>query len=531
MITSSARRLSALVAASVVAVALAALVAPPAAGAGTGMTVLCWQQSYACTTGGYAGQPPSVWTNKQWASGWGYYNGASVDGGGNHHNCTLYAAYQEALLGASDPGNLGNAATWSANAAAQGIPVNGTPTVGAVANWTQPNPAMGVGAAGHVAYVEVVTSSYIETTEDNFGNNDTGRRRIYVGSPAWPNSFIHFVGGPGGPPPANDDPPGSAAVVHSGYTSVYTVNTDGTLQETYLAKNGQPWHTQDLSSEFGTPPVAAGTTPVALFHGGYTSVYTVNAADHTLQETYLSAIGQPWHTQDLSSEFGTPPVEAGTTPAVALHAGYTSVYTLNANGSLQETYLSAVGQPWHTQNLSTGSGTPPAAAGTNPAPVLHTSASGALNFTSVYTLNADHTLQETYLPAIGQPWHTQNLSTGSGTPPAAAGTSPQALYHTGYTSVFTLNTNGTLQETYLTKNGQPWHTQSLSAEYGTPPVALHTPVMPVVHPDSSGVMDFTSVYTINATGHTLQETYLSAVGQPWHTQTLPAPPATAKGGA
>jgi len=74
--------------------------------------------------------------------------------------------------------------------------------------------------------------------------------------------------------------------------------------------------------------------------------------------------------------------------------------------------------------------------------------------------------------------------------------------------------------------GQAWHTQSLSAGYGTPPAATGTPVMAVVHPDAAGAMDFTSVYTINATGHTLQETYLPAIGDRWTTQQLPAPPAT-----
>ncbi|HEV2372605.1 MAG TPA: hypothetical protein VGS19_10575, partial [Streptosporangiaceae bacterium] len=313
---------------------------------------------------------------------------------------------------------------------------------------------------------------------------------------------------------------------HDGYTSVYTVNaTDHTLQETYLTAIGQPWHTQDLSTSYGTPPIAAGTTPAVVYHGGYVSVYTVNAADHTLQETYLSAIGQPWHTQNLSTSHGTPPIAAGTSPAGVFHTGYTSVYTVNAaDHTLQETYLSAIGQPWHTQNLSASYGTPPIAAGTSPAPVVHTSSAGVLNFTSVYTINATGlTVQETYLAAIGDPWHTQQLPT----PPVAAGTTSTPLYHTGYTSVYTLNaTTRTLEETYLPVNGGPWHTQSLSASYGTPAAAASTPVVALVHPDHTGILDFTSVYTINATSHTVQETYLAAVGDPWHTQQLPTPPAT-----
>jgi surface antigen len=184
-------------------VALVALAAPPSARADSGLTVLCWQQNYSCTTGGYAGQPPSQWPGKQWASAWGYWNGASVDGSGGHHNCTLYAAYREALNGAPDPGVLGNAADWASGARAEGIPANGTPAVGAIADWTGPNKPMGVGSAGHVAYVEVETSTYIDTTEDNFDNNHTGRRRIYVGSSAWPDAFIHFGGTPSGSAPSS----------------------------------------------------------------------------------------------------------------------------------------------------------------------------------------------------------------------------------------------------------------------------------------------------------------------------------------
>ena len=41
-----------------------------------------------------------------------------------------------------------------------------------------------------------------------------------------------------------------------------------------------------------------------------------------------------------------------------VHDGYTSVYTIDANGDLQETYLPAIGDAWSTQNLSANYGTP-----------------------------------------------------------------------------------------------------------------------------------------------------------------------------
>jgi surface antigen len=552
----------------------AGLAAPPSARAGTQWPPSCESYTYSCDNTGYQGQVT-----------WGFQGG---------HNCTTYVAWRLQHEGVQPPPgvptSLGNAGEWMGNAESMGIPVDGTPTVGSVAWW---GPNQGVkgewhaGPSGHVAFViQVKSPTDIVVAEDNCCSGPLDIREVWAGDAVWPGAFIHFhvppPPPPPGPPGANDDPPGGAAVVHNGYTSVYTVNADQTLEETYLAANGQPWATQNMSANYGTPPVAAGTTPVAIFHGGYTSVFTVNAADHTLQETYLSALGQPWATQNLSANYGTPPVAAGTTPAVVFHNGFTSVYTVNAadntlqetylsavgqpwatqnmsanygtppvaagtspaalyhtgytsvftvnaaDNTLQETYLSALGQPWVTQSLSANYGTPPVAAGTTPAPVLHTDAAGNLNFTSVYTVNAaDNTLQETYLGAPGQPWHTQSMSVGAGTPLVAAGTSPQALYHTGYTSVYTVNAaDNTLQETYLPVNGGAWHTQSLSANFGTPAVAAGTTPVALVHPDHSGVMDFTSVYTINASGNTLQETYLSAIGQPWVTQTLTTPPTT-----
>ncbi len=51
-------------------------------------------------------------------------------------------------------------------------------------------------------------------------------------------------------------------------------------------------------------PRAADALPAC----GYTSVYTVDAASGDLQETYLPAIGDPWHTQDLTAKYGTPQV-------------------------------------------------------------------------------------------------------------------------------------------------------------------------------------------------------------------------------
>jgi hypothetical protein len=355
------------------------------------------------------------------------------------------------------------------------------------------------------------------------------------------------------------------AVVHSGYSSVYTVDaSNGHLQETYLPAMGDPWTTQDLSANYGTPAVMAGTRPVAVVHDGYTSVYTVDASSGDLQETYLPAIGDSWSTQDLTANYGTPTTD--WTPTAVYHSDYTSVYTVDASsGDLQETYLPAIGDSWTTQNLTANYGAPPVRAGTSPVSIVHggytsvytvdpnddlqetylpaigdgwttqdlsanygtpgtTVTPTALvhdGFTSVYTVDTNSHLEETYLPAIGDSWTPQDLSADYGTPTVLAGTAPSALYHTGYASVYTVDaSNSHLQETYLPEVDGPYTSQDLSNNYGTPPTGL-TPI-PLLHPDTSGNLTWTSVYTIDESNGHLQETYLPALGDAWTTQDLSA---------
>jgi hypothetical protein len=301
---------------------------------------------------------------------------------------------------------------------------------------------------------------------------------------------------------------------HDGYTSVYTVDAGtGDLQETYLPAMGGPWHTQNLSTEYGTPPTTV--TPTAVYHNGYTSVYTVDASNDNLQETYLPLMGGGWSTQDLSANYGTPAVLGGTSPIAIVHSDYTSVYTVDASDdNLQETYLPVMGGPWSTQDLSANYGTPDTTV--TPTALVHG------GYTSVYTVDAsDNDLQETYLPAIGDSWTTQNLSVNYGTPTVASGTQPVALYHTGYTSVYTVDASDDhLQETYLPAVGDPWTTQDLSAAYGTP-ATVGTPIA-LLHLNASGDLTWTSVYTVDSANDHLQETYLPAVGDSWTTQDLSA---------
>jgi hypothetical protein len=311
---------------------------------------------------------------------------------------------------------------------------------------------------------------------------------------------VAVVVGPAAPAHAagSGDPTGlqsGPAVYHSGFTSLYTVNASNRhLYETYLSNIGAAWVTQDLSAAAGTPAVVG--TPTSVTHDGYTSVFTVSAADGHLQETYLFNIGAAWATQDLSAAAGTPPVYG--TPAAVYHDGYTSVYTVDSNGHLWETFLSNIGAAWNIHDLSADTGTPPVYG--SPAAMTHD------GYTSVFTLSTDGHLHETFLARTGGPWVTQDLSTAANIPTATG--IPAAVYHGGYTSVFTVDVIGHhLQETYLTNIGAAWVTQDL----GGPVLGDLTAIY------HNG---YTSVFSRDLYNGDLQETYLPYIGAAWNTQDL-----------
>jgi surface antigen len=158
-----------------------------------GVSGLCVRDpGYRCTTGGYRAQSTGWWGTK-YGAGW-----AAINSYG-YHNCTLYAAYRVAQNGVEDPGWNGNASTWGSQAFDHGVRVDQSPGVGSIAQWNG-------GFYGHVAYVESIGPEYIEVTDDNYIDANTGwtdRWRVARTSPAWPDNFIHFndVSSGGSSPP------------------------------------------------------------------------------------------------------------------------------------------------------------------------------------------------------------------------------------------------------------------------------------------------------------------------------------------
>ncbi|WP_426507278.1 hypothetical protein ACPPVO_53975 [Dactylosporangium sp. McL0621] len=284
---------------------------------------------------------------------------------------------------------------------------------------------------------------------------------------------------------------GGQSVVHDGYTSEFTVNAaDGHLQETFLARLGGAWGTQDLSASAGTPAVAG--QPVAVVHDGYVSVFTVNAGNGHLQETFLARLGGAWVTQDLGALAGAQ------APSVMVHDGYVSVFTVTPGGQLQETYLARLGAAWATQSL------PASGVSANSAAVLHD------GYVSVFTVGTGGQLRETFLARLGGAWTTQDLGA------AAAVQAPAAVVHDGYVSVFTVTSAGQAQETYLARLGTAWGTQPLPATGVT------------AAPAAAGHDGYVSVFTVG-TGGQLRETYLPRMGAAWVTQDLGAGTPSAAG--
>ncbi|MBS42691.1 MAG: hypothetical protein CMH83_05895 [Nocardioides sp.] len=169
-----------------------------------------------------------------------------VDDYGN--NCTNYAAYRLRRNGV--PGSmwqgLGNADRWDDVARDRGVPVDGEPAVGAIAQWD----------SQHVSYVEEVASdgSWIKVSESSYGpitidgstyRSSSGYKTITQGTD-WPDNFIHFAD-------QTDEEPArpvtsAGGTIATGVTSggtlyMATVNARGHMVRRYLANGKGTWST------------------------------------------------------------------------------------------------------------------------------------------------------------------------------------------------------------------------------------------------------------------------------------------------
>ncbi|HTU75365.1 MAG TPA: arabinofuranosidase catalytic domain-containing protein [Trebonia sp.] len=458
-----------------------------------------------------------------------HQEGAIVMGTGGDNSNADIGSFFEGVLTTGFPSDAADAAV-QANIVAAGYAGSTNP-----AGFTSPVPGGAAASAAGEGLVHQGYSSVFTVDPVNGHLHETYLPKMFD---SWQTHDLSSTASgdlPGTPPVMAGTQP--VALLHCGYTSVFTVDENGDLQETYLSAIGQSWKTHDLSALYGTPPT--NVTPTAVVHAagapgsppaacGYTSVYTRDR-NGDLEESYLPAVGQGWTKQDLSANYQAPQIQPGTSPVAVVHCGYTSVFTVDAVGhQLQETYLPAIGQAWKTQPLNA----PPTA--TTPTAVVHLAgaagASGDCGYTSVFTVDeGSQHLQETYLPNAGfpgDPWLTHDLSstapTMAGTPPVAPGTQPEALVHLGYTSVYTVDEGSQhVEETYLPAIGDSWTAQDLTTNYKAP-VTDQSPVV-LLHPDAGGSLGYVSVFTAGEFSDDLEETYLPDTGfpgDPWLTQDL-----------
>lgn len=335
----------ALLVAAIVAIGMVAAVASPA----SARTVLCTSPNYGydCVAfSGYSGQ-----------SIWGY----PVDNRG--HNCTNYAAYRLAQNGAANPGNLGNAYQWDDYARSKGFTVDGNSAVGSIAQWdANAGPA---GSSGHVAYVEIVTTEYIEVTDDNWGGT-TSRARYYRGQSDWPSHFIHIKdvltsSGTGSLLQVENTGSGWSAYNITQTTginikgkpgvlwgangpNVFAAGSDGALRQFTICPGGTGWCSYVILS-----PGALGGAGVSVAHTGSAIEVFATTQDGTLLQ--VENTGSGWHVYNISQAAGGVRIKGA--PAVLWDSsGGPNVFAVDTNGAMRRFKLCPGGGGWCTYVLT-----------------------------------------------------------------------------------------------------------------------------------------------------------------------------------
>jgi len=208
-------------------------------------------------------------------------------------------------------------------------------------------------------------------------------------------------------------------------------------------------------------------------------VYINSNSSNDLEEYYLTSIDSHWAAHDLTKIGGAATLAPLATPSALYHSGYTSVYYADANADLWETYLTAIGDSWASQDLTTKYKTE--------------------GVTIVF----------------------DNKSTGEAEPlPGHV----SAVYHSGYVDIFSTDLTGQVHDAFLPAISDGWQNQNLTTN-ATPNIGTTNAVFPLtslVHYDAKGGLTWTSLYSINVPSGTLQETYLQKIGDDWVSQAIPS---------
>jgi len=279
----------------------------------------------------------------KWQLARGVTNEMSYWGMSPGHNCTNYVAWRLIGDGVQRPTtNPGDAATWASRALADGVPVDRTPRVGSVAQWSSFEG--GHGFYGHVAYVEQVNDDgTILISEDFYGEDQLGPltyRTILASDVA---SFIHY----------GDHPDWLRTSSFSGEfwkpsstgldpqpTALTAVSLDGTSADIFYSQDGKLWQARKdalgwASADTGVRSEATSMSVVAM-HG--VQPYAMSIDNGVLVMTVNTASG--W--QRMSTGFAI----TGEIAAVNLGGLWPTVY-LSQGGALWRIWGDHDG--WHSE--------------------------------------------------------------------------------------------------------------------------------------------------------------------------------------
>lgn len=405
--------------------------------------------SFSCVAfSGFSGQRP-----------WGY----PADSKG--HNCTNYATYRLWKNGVGNPGNLGYAKDWDNKASAYGILVNTSPAVGSIAQW-EANVAP-AGSSGHVAYVDTVTSTYIDISEDNYGGT-TMTKRLYPAQAGWPSHFIHFEGTttptPPPPPAVHYEKP-AAIELPNGQVDTFVITPDGNVELKYWNDNTgfSTW------MNWGNPGVSLVDSPASVLRGDNELHVFVRGSNNHLYERYWAA------DEGLSPWIDWGGTGVASTPAAALLDEKIHVWVRGTDGVLYEQYQTPTGlSGWMSW------GKPSSTSGLAYDPVVSIGVGGSVQ---VYSAGSDYHLYERYRGSDGilSPWIDWG-GTGVRSTPAVL----QEGGASNKVAVWVVGTDGNLWERYWTNDGfSSW------IDWGNPGVGLFDSpaVMQDSTPEANGQID------------------------------------------
>ncbi|MBV1852596.1 fibronectin type III domain-containing protein [Catellatospora tritici] len=274
---------------------------------GKGVETLCHDATgFSCTKeSGYDGTGDQVvglgWLRHH------YWDHGTPGPNGTRHNCTTYAAYRLKQNGYAFPGWTGDATTWAKKAATAKVhvTVDQTPAVGSIAQWVS-------GKAGHVAYVESVSSTYIETTSDSYqfgAPKGTDHLRIQRGSEYMPDNFIHFKDIPQSVPAQPTSPRVTATTADSAVLNWSDAsNNEDSFVSQYRIGSG---------SWTGGPTAGANTTSITVAGLRPGTDYTFQVGAKNIKGTKWSAYFSG-RTPYLPAEPTDPKIKSMTDTAAQL---------------------------------------------------------------------------------------------------------------------------------------------------------------------------------------------------------------------